>query len=51
MRHLDEPGDGTWTLEVNGERLEPGDGAAITGETRLDLGAVADVEALIFDLP
>jgi redox-sensitive bicupin YhaK (pirin superfamily) len=39
------------TLEVNGERLEPGDGAAVSGESRLDLGAVADVEALIFDLP
>ncbi|MBK7707757.1 MAG: pirin family protein [Acidobacteria bacterium] len=38
-------------LSVNGEYLEPGDGAAISQETRLDIAAAADEsEFLLFDL-
>jgi len=38
-------------LLVNGERLEPGDGAAIDNERRLDIEALEPSEALLFDLP
>ncbi len=38
-------------LSVNGEYLEPGDGAAISQETRLDIASAADEsEFLLFDL-
>jgi redox-sensitive bicupin YhaK (pirin superfamily) len=37
-------------LAVGDVVLEPGDGAAITGEAALELRAVGEVEALIFDL-
>jgi quercetin 2,3-dioxygenase len=38
------------SVDVNGLRLEEGDGAAITGETRLDLSAPDHTEILLFDL-
>lgn len=37
--------------ELNGEPLEGGDGARITGEHRLALHALEPAEALLFDLP
>jgi redox-sensitive bicupin YhaK (pirin superfamily) len=37
-------------VEVNGLRLDEGDGAAITGETRLDLSAPDHTEILLLDL-
>ncbi len=39
------------TLVLGGEVLEAGDGAAITDTGTLPLEALADVEALVFDLP
>jgi hypothetical protein len=36
---------------VNGEPLETGDGAAVTGETGLSVAALEDSEVLLFDLP
>lgn len=39
------------SLDLNGERLEPGDGAAVSNETELKLRAAADnTEFLLFDL-
>ncbi len=39
------------SLEVNGERMEPGDGAAVSEETVLKLKAISDdTEFLLFDL-
>lgn len=39
------------SLDVNGERLDPGDGAAISEETALTIKALADkTELLLFDL-
>ena len=38
------------TLEVNGARLNAGDGAALSEVSSLALAAVGDVEALLFDL-
>ncbi len=38
------------SISVNGKTLEAGDGAAITGEERLDFIANADSEVLLFDL-
>lgn len=38
------------TVDVNGVRLEEGDGAAISGETRLDLSAPDHTEVLLVDL-
>lgn len=41
----------TGGLEVNGEKLEPGDGAAISDEQALELSSLAnDTEFLVFDL-
>jgi hypothetical protein len=37
-------------VEANGIRLEEGDGAAITGETRIDLVAPDHTEVLLFEL-
>jgi hypothetical protein len=38
------------SLTANGESLQAGDGAAIAGETRLNLEALAPAEVLVFDL-
>ncbi len=37
-------------VSVNGERLAPGDGAALSDVTTIDLGAEVDAEVLVFDL-
>ncbi len=37
-------------LELNGNRLQPGDGAAVSEETELQLRAEEDAEFLLFDL-
>ncbi|MGH8710532.1 MAG: pirin family protein [Burkholderiales bacterium] len=37
-------------LEVNGKRLETGDGAKITDENKITLAALEDTELLLFDL-
>lgn len=38
-------------VNVNGTALGPGDGAAVTKESELAIGASADAEILVFDLP
>ena len=38
------------SVEVNGEKLSPGDGAAISNEKKLIIKAAADAEVLLFDL-
>ena len=38
------------SLEVNGRPLEAGDGAAISGEKRVELAGTKGAEALVFDL-
>jgi hypothetical protein len=54
-----QPGRHAWVqlvrgeLDVNGARLSKGDGAAISGETRLQLTSAAtngEAEFLLFDL-
>jgi redox-sensitive bicupin YhaK (pirin superfamily) len=37
------------SIEVNGERFETGDGAAITGETRIVINALEDSEIVLVD--
>jgi hypothetical protein len=37
-------------VDLNGQTLQEGDGAALSAETRLDLRAASDAEALLFDL-
>ena len=50
------PGRAAWVqvargaIELNGRRLQAGDGAAVTDETRLELKAESGAEALLFDL-
>jgi quercetin 2,3-dioxygenase len=57
VTHDLEPGRHAWiqlisgSLDVNGEKLEPGDGAAISDESALTLRSFADnTEFLLFDL-
>ena len=38
------------SLEVNGERLQAGDAVALSGESKVALGAGRDAEVLVFDL-
>ena len=38
------------SLELNGVALQAGDGAAVSGETKLQLARARDAEALLFDL-
>jgi redox-sensitive bicupin YhaK (pirin superfamily) len=38
-------------VTVNGEHLSEGDGAALDGESRLEVRGVKDAEVLLFDLP
>ena len=58
-RDLEYPipaGNGVWVqvlrgeVEANGERLAPGDGLAIEGESALELRAVGAAEVMVFDL-
>jgi redox-sensitive bicupin YhaK (pirin superfamily) len=37
-------------VSLNGEPLHEGDGAAVSGETSLEVRAMADAEVLLFDL-
>ena len=54
--HELKPGRHAWvqvargSVQVNGKALEAGDGAAISGEERLNFTATADSEVLLFDL-
>lgn len=41
---------GTGSVEVNGVALEEGDGAAIRGETKLELKATSRAEIMLFDM-
>ena len=51
-----EPGRHAWVqvvrgdVDLNGNRLHAGDGAAVSDEVRLELQANSDAEALVFDL-
>jgi hypothetical protein len=38
------------SVEVNGQRLEQGDGAAISDESKLNIKGAKDSEVLLFDL-
>jgi redox-sensitive bicupin YhaK (pirin superfamily) len=38
-------------LDINGETLGSGDGAAVSDESRLEIQATQDSEFLVFDLP
>jgi quercetin 2,3-dioxygenase len=38
------------TVELNGQQLEPGDGAALSGEARVTISARTPAEMLLFDL-
>lgn len=55
-KYVLEKGRGAWLqllrgdLQLNGQDLHAGDGASITAQTQLDIHAVTDAEALIFDL-
>jgi quercetin 2,3-dioxygenase len=40
----------TGAVELNGTRLNEGDGAAVTGEQGLTIGAISPAEILLFDL-
>jgi redox-sensitive bicupin YhaK (pirin superfamily) len=39
------------SVEVNGKSLEAGDGAALSSESKVELGATKDARVLVFDLP
>lgn len=41
----------TGSIELNGQRLNPGDGAAIREEERLELAGVDDANVVLWDLP
>jgi quercetin 2,3-dioxygenase len=51
------PGRKAWVqvargrVQVNGHALVAGDGAGLTGESRVELHAPEDTETLVFDLP
>ncbi|MFM8412957.1 MAG: pirin family protein [Alphaproteobacteria bacterium] len=56
VRHDLGPGRRAWVqvargaVELDGRRLDPGDGAAVHGESGLGLRAASDAEVLVFDL-
>ncbi len=56
VRHSLAPGRHAWvqvargTIALNGTELRAGDGAALSGETELELSASAPSEILVFDL-
>jgi|SRR5262245_806769 len=56
VKHALAPGRAAWiqvatgALTLNGQRLNAGDGAAVTDEKSLELVGVEDGEALVFDL-
>ena len=58
LEHKLEKGRSCWVQVVkgaiettSGETLRPGDGLAVTGESRVKLAASGDAELLLFDLP
>jgi quercetin 2,3-dioxygenase len=56
VKHSMQPGRGAWLhvaegeVMLNGERLKGGDGAAITGESSVELRASSPSQVLLFDL-
>jgi hypothetical protein len=56
VEHTLAPGRHAWiqvargTIEVNGVKLDAGDGAAFSEEPAVDISAVTDCEVLLFDL-
>ena len=56
VRHALRPGRHAWVqvargdVEVNGETLEAGDGAALSGEAAVEITARSAAEVLVFDL-
>lgn len=56
VSHDLKPGRQAWVqvaegeVELNGEKLVAGDGAAVTDETRIELRGVKQAEVLVFDL-
>jgi quercetin 2,3-dioxygenase len=56
VRHALAPGRHAWvqvthgSVDVNGQQLAAGDGAALSDEAAVELRATADSEALLFDL-
>ncbi len=57
VAHQLEEGRSAWvhvargSVELNGKRLEAGDGAAVSGERSLELSGGKQAEVLLFDLP
>jgi len=51
-----QPGRSAWVqvadgeIQLNGERLKAGDGAAVSGEKAVELSGISDAEVLVFDL-
>jgi redox-sensitive bicupin YhaK (pirin superfamily) len=56
VTHALKPGRGAWvqiargSVDLNGQRLEQGDGAVVEDERQLTLTAASDAELLVFDL-
>ncbi|HYA96568.1 MAG TPA: pirin family protein [Methylomirabilota bacterium] len=56
VRHALQPGRSAWVqvadgeIQLNGERLKAGDGAAVSGEKAVELSGISDAEVLVFDL-
>jgi quercetin 2,3-dioxygenase len=54
--HVLAPGRGAWVhvaagaATLNGERLESGDGAAVTGEPSLEIAGLSPAQVILFDL-
>ena len=52
-----DPGRGAWlhvatgSVELNGMRLNPGDGAAVQGEERLEISGLDDANVVLWELP
>ena len=57
VEHALRPGRSAWlhvargSVRLNGEPLAAGDGAAITGETKLSIRAISDSEIVLVDAP
>ncbi|HLY73725.1 MAG TPA: pirin family protein [Planctomycetota bacterium] len=55
-KHVLKPGRFSWVqvargnVSLNGQILNPGDGASVSGEKALELGSAGDAEVLLFDL-
>jgi redox-sensitive bicupin YhaK (pirin superfamily) len=57
IEHALQPNRCAWlhaargSIQLNGENLGSGDGAAILGESRLDLAGIDNAEVILWDLP